>query len=105
MAKKYSPEFKDRAHWMMADHQWLEATSGWGAATAVGEKLEVSPRTLRTWAKQDRRDAHYEPGPTSSELDELKRLRREKAELKRANEILKTASTFFAAELERPATK
>ena len=105
MAKKYSPEFKERAQRMMADHQRVHDTSGWGSATAVGEKLGVSPHTLRTWDKQARRDAHLEDGPTSAELDELKRLRRENKELKRANEILKTASAFFAAELDRPTTK
>lgn len=105
MANTYSPQFKERALRMMDDHRRVEKTSVWGAATATAEKLGISPHTLRGWSKQARRDAGVEEGPTSADLDELKRLRREVKELKRANEILKTASAFFAAELDRPTTK
>ncbi len=105
MAGTYTPEFKDRALRMLADHQRIEESSRWAAAEAIGQKLGVSPHTLNTWAKQAKRDAGEEPGPTSDELDELKRLRRENRELKRANEILKSASAFFTAELDRPTTR
>lgn len=105
MAKSYTPQFKERALRVMQDHRRIEETSEWTAATAVEEKLGVSPHTLRGWSKQARRDAGVEEGPTSADLEELKRLRREVKELKRANEILKTASAFFAAELDRPTTK
>ncbi|AXR73417.1 hypothetical protein QDX25_02135 [Auritidibacter ignavus] len=60
---------------------------------------------MRGWLKQARRDAGTEPGATTDELEELRRLRRENRELRRANEILKTASAFFAAELDRPSPK
>lgn len=101
----YSPEFKQRALRMMEDHRRIEESSRWSAAAAVGEKLGVSPHTLNNWAKQARRDAGEESGATSQELAELTRLRREVRELKRANEILKSASAFFAAELDRPTTR
>lgn len=105
MANTYSPQFKERALRMMDDHRRVEETSVWEAATATGEKLGISPYTLRGWSRQARRDAGVEEGPTSADLEELKRLRREVKELKRANEILKSASEFFAAELDRPTTK
>ena len=57
------------------------------------------------WLKQARRDVGLEAGPINADLDELKRLCREVEELKRANEILKTASAFFTAKLDRPTTK
>lgn len=94
MANTYTPQFKERALRMMDDHRRVEETSVWGAATATGEKLGISPHTLRGWSRQARRDAGVEEGPTSADLEELKRLRREVKELKRANEILKTASAF-----------
>jgi transposase len=62
----------------------------------------VSSETLRKWIRQSEVDGGQRPGTTSEESAELKRLRRENAELKRANEILKAASAFFAAELDRP---
>ena len=58
--------------------------------------------TVRKWVRQGEVDAGQRPGATTEESAELKRLRRENAELKRANSILKAASTFFAAELDRP---
>jgi len=68
----------------------------------VAHKLGVTSETLRRWIRQAEIDDGQRPGATSDESQELKRLRRENAELKRANEILKTASAFFAAELDRP---
>lgn len=61
--------------------------------------------TLRKWVRQAQVDDGQRPGVTSEESAELKRLRRENAELRRANEILKAASAFFAAELDRPTTR
>ena len=72
------------------------------AITSVAHKLGVSSETLRKWIRQAQVDDGRRPGTTSEESAELKRLRRENAELKRANEILKAASAFFAAELDRP---
>jgi transposase len=68
----------------------------------VAVKLGASSETVRKWVRQAEIDTGQRPGTTSEESGELKRLRRENAELRRANEILKAASAFFAAELDRP---
>jgi transposase len=79
-----------------------EHDTEWAAITSVAHKLGVSSETLRKWIRQIEVDTGQRPGMTTEESGELKRLRRENAELRRANEILKTASAFFAAELDRP---
>ena len=77
--------------------------SDWPAICAVAEKLGIgTAETLRKWVRQAEVDAGQRPGVTSEESAEIKRLKRENAELRRANEILKAASAFFAAELDRP---
>jgi len=73
------------------------------AIGAVAQKLGIgTTETLRKWVRQAEVDAGQRAGVSSEESAELKRLRRENAELRRANEILKSASAFFAAELDRP---
>jgi transposase len=80
-----------------------EHESEWAAMTQVAELLGIgAPETVRKWCRQAEVDAGKRPGVTTEESAELKRLKRENAELKRANAILKTASVFFAAELDRP---
>jgi transposase len=80
-----------------------EHESDWAAMVRVAELLGVgTPETVRKWVRRAEVDAGARPGTTSEESAELKRLRRENAELKRANAILRTASAFFAAELDRP---
>jgi transposase len=82
-----------------------EYPSDWPAICAVAEKLGIgTAETLRKWVRQAEVDAGTRPGVSSEESAEIKRLRRENAELRRANEILKAASAFFAAELDRPQT-
>jgi transposase len=77
--------------------------SDWPAICAVAQKLGIgTAETLRKWVRQAEVDAGKRPGVTSEEHAEIKRLKRENAELRRANEILKAASVFFAAELDRP---
>jgi len=77
--------------------------SQWAAIGAVASKLGIgSSETLRKWVRRAEVDAGQRPGLTSEEHAEIKRLRKENAELRRANEILKAASSFFAAELDRP---
>jgi transposase len=77
--------------------------SDWPAIVAVASRLGIgSAETLRKWVRQGEVDAGQRPGVTSEESAEIKRLKRENAELRRANEILKAASAFFAAELDRP---
>jgi transposase len=80
--------------------------SQWAAITGVAQKLGIgSAETVRKWVRQAEVDTGQRPGTTSEESAELKRLRRENAELRRANEILKSASAFFAAELDRPSPR
>ena len=77
--------------------------SEWAAMNEVVRLLGIgTAETVRKWVRQTEVDAGQRPGATTDESAELKRLRRENAELKRANGILKAASTFFAAELDRP---
>jgi transposase len=77
--------------------------SEWAAIGAVAQKLGIgTAETLRKWVRQAEVNAGARPGVTSEESAEIRKLRREVAELRRANEILKAASVFFAAELDRP---
>ncbi|GAA1181013.1 transposase [Nesterenkonia xinjiangensis] len=106
MPLKYSPEFKARALQLIEVRIQAEQCSGWVACTAVGEALGgISPHTLRNWWKQNRIDQGLAPGVSSEGSEEMRRLRRENLELRRANEIRRKASAFFAAELDRPTTK
>ena len=99
---KYPPELRVRAVRMVAE---VRASYGseWAAISAVAAKLGVrTAETLRSWVRQAEVDAGARVGVSSEENAEIKRLKREVAELRRANEILKAASVFFAAELDRP---
>jgi transposase len=75
------------------------------AIRQVATKLGVSTEALRKWRRRAEVDSGERPGMTSAEHAELKRLKKENTELRRANEILKAASAFFAAELDRPMTR
>jgi transposase len=97
----YPPEVRERAVRMVFATQEEHPTQ-WGAICSVAEKIGCSAEAVRNWVRRAERDEGLRPGPTSDEVDELKQLRRENAELRRANEILKSASAFFAAELDRP---
>jgi transposase-like protein len=99
--KRYSPELKERAVRMVAEHRH-EYRSQWATIRSVAEKLGCTTEALRRWVAQGERDAGTRPGLTTTERDELKRLQRENFELKRANDILRKASAYFAqAELDR----
>jgi transposase len=78
-------------------------TSEYEAIRSIASKLGVtSPESLRKWLRRAEVDGGARPGKTSDEIAEIKALKKEVAELRRANEILKSASAFFAAELDRP---
>ena len=100
---KDSPEVRERAVRMVLDHV-PEHPSQWAAIRSVGEKLGIRTESLRRWVRQAERDAGKRPGLTTDERERLKQLEREVSELRRANEILRKASAYFAqAELDRRA--
>jgi transposase len=100
-ASRYSPEVRERAVRMVLEHQGAHA-SQWAAIGSIAAKLGCTAETLRNWLRQAERDAGHRPGLSSDEKQRLKDLERENRELKRANEILRKASAFFAqAELDR----
>ena len=98
---KYSPEVRERAVrlvWESLDSH----DSEWAAIRSIAKKIGCTAETLRKWVRQSQVDTGKRPGLTTDEQAELKRLKRENLELKRANEILRKASAFFAqAELDR----
>ena len=104
MSKRYSQDFKDRAVRLLSDRLAADSScSQWRAVNEIAPKLGVANESLRRWYEQHLVNTGERQGMTREEHEEVKRLKREVAELRRANEILKTASAFFAAELDRPA--
>jgi transposase len=100
-SKRYSPELRERAVRLVFEHE-PEHASQWAAIGSIAAKVGCTPETLRKWVRQAERDQGRRAGVTSSDRDRLKELERENRELKRANEILRKASAFFAqAELDR----
>ena len=98
---RFSPEVRDRAVRMVLEHQ-QEHDSQWAAITSIAEKIGCSAETLRNWVRQAERDQGLKPGLTTEERARVKQLERENFELRRANEILRKASAYFAqAELDR----
>ncbi len=100
--RKYDEETRARAVRMHVDRIRDLGESKVTARRAVGAVLDINPATLRNWVEREEIDSGARPGVTTEASDELKALRKENAELRRANEILKSASAFFAAELDRP---
>jgi transposase len=99
--RKYPEELRERAIRMAVDLRRDPATKQ-GALQRVGEQLGINPDTLRNWVQQAEVDEGHRPGVTSAEARRIAELEREVKELRRANEILRTASAFFAAaELDR----
>ncbi len=97
----YPPEVRERAVRMVFEHQ-DQYPSQWKAIESISAKLSVNHETLRQWVRRAETDAGQGPGLTTDERARLRELEREVKELRRANEILKAASAFFAAELDRP---
>ena len=98
---KFSPEVRERAVRMVREHRG-EYPSLWAAIESIAPKIGCVPQTLNEWVKRDQIDTGERDGITTSEREQMKALEREVKELRKANEILKLASAFFAqAELDR----
>jgi transposase len=98
----YPRELRERAVRMVLESK-DDYPSEFEAIRVIASRLGIgSTETLRKWVRRAEVDGGSRPGKTSSELAEIRELKKENAELRRANEILKSASAFFAAELDRP---
>jgi transposase len=95
----YSPEVRERAIKMFVEHR-DDYPSEWAAMTGISSKLGMTAETLRAWVRRAEVDQGRRPGLTTDERERLKTLEKENRELRRANEILKDASIFFATELD-----
>jgi transposase len=100
-SNKFSPEMRERAVRMVQEHRG-EYPSLWAAVESIAPKIGCVPQTLLDWVKRHEVDSGTRDGVSTAERERIKALEREVKELRRANEILKTASAFFAqAELDR----
>ncbi len=98
--RRYPVEFRERAVRLV--YEWRDARDrSDGGLNEVGEQLGVHWETVRNWVRQTEIDVGGRPGLTTDEKQRLKELERENFELRRANEILKSAAAFFGAELDR----
>jgi transposase len=101
---RFSPEVRERAVRMVHEHA-SEHPSEWAAITSIAAKIGCSAQTLSTWIKRRAVDRGERPGVSTEEQARVKALERENRELRRANEILRKASAYFAqAELDRRGT-
>ncbi len=97
--ERYPAEVRERAVRLVLEHQG-EHASQWAAITSIATKCGMTPETLRKWVRQAEVDAGGRPGLTTDERKRLQELERENRELRRSNEILKSAAAFFARELD-----
>jgi transposase len=97
--RRYPEELRERAVRMVMEHR-KEYASEWAAIRSLAEKFGTKPETLRLWVRRAEIDGGKRPGITSEERERIRELERENRELRRANEILKAASAFFARELD-----
>ncbi len=97
---RYPKEVRERAVRLVFEHE-REYNSQWAAITSIATKLGMTPETLRKWVRRAETDQGLRGGLTSSERERVKQLERENRELRRTNEILKAAASFFGAELDR----
>ena len=100
-SNKFSPEVRERAVRMVQEHR-SDYPSLWAAIESIAPKIGCVPQTLNEWVKRVEVNTGVRDGVTTAETQRVKELERENKELRRANEILKLASAFFAqAELDR----
>jgi len=98
--KRYSKEIREKAVRMVQDHQ-DEYASRWAAINSISGKFGMCPETLRSWIRKAESNSDSLISGLKN-AERIKELERENRELKRSNEILKSAASFFAAELDRP---
>jgi transposase len=101
---RYPEEVRERAVRMVFEHQHAYP-SQWKAIESISAKLSVNHETLRQWVRRAEVDAGQRPGVTTEEAARIRELEREVRELRRANEILKAAASFFARELDPPLSR
>ena len=99
--KKYPDELRERATRLAVEAR-RDPASSVGAIRRIADQLGIHPEALRGWVKKAETDVGDRLGTTSSDAERLAALERENRELRRANQILKSAASFFAAELDRP---
>jgi transposase len=102
--RKYPDELRERATRMALDAR-RDPVTRTGALRRIGDQLGINPEALRNWVTQAEIDGGDRPGTTTCDAQRMAELERENRELRRANAILKTASAFFAAELDRPSPR
>jgi transposase-like protein len=100
-SKRYSPEVRERAARLVFDQQ-KDHQSQWSAIQSIADKIGCTHETLRRWVRQSERNQCLRAGLSTDDREELRQLKKENRELKRANEILRKTSAYFAqAELDR----
>lgn len=97
--QKYPDELRERAVRMVLEVQ-RETGEKYGAVTRIAKQLGVGSESLRNWVRQAEVDSGSRPGTSSADAQRIAQLERENRELRRANDILKAASVFFATELD-----
>ena len=102
--RKYPDELRQRAIRLVLEAKKHPGSAS-GACRRIGEQLGINPETPRGWVQRAEIDAGTRPGTTTADAERLAELERENRELRRANAILRSASAFFAAELDRPSTR
>jgi transposase len=100
-SKRYPPEVKQRAVELVLSAM-AEQGEHYGVVSRIARQLAIGPETLRHWVRQAEIDRGHRPGTTTEDRARIVELERENRELRRANQILKEASVFFASELDRP---
>ena len=100
-SRRYPPEMKERAV-RMVEETIAESGERWGVVSRVARQLGIGEQTLRNWVERAEIDTGKRSGTTTEDKERIAELEKEVRELRRANSILKSASSFFAAELDRP---
>jgi transposase len=98
-AKRYPLEVRERAVRLVLENR-EEYSSMWAAVTSIAQKFGCSAQTLQSWVRQAEIDEGARPGTSTADAERIRELERENRELRRANDILKAASAFFARELD-----